>query len=1117
MANPMKLPRWTSKLLRTVSLKEPTCAGKGQVVRFKTMKSPNTVVLFLAALAISTIRVIPAHAQIPVTVNVNAQQNLNGVAPPDPNAAAGPNYIVEYVNTTANINIYDKNGNFISSMNDGSFFGFSMGGDGHVIFNEFTGRFAIEELSTNGVGFAVSDTSDPRGSWHKIYIGVPGIWDGYGGNGIGYNADAYVVHVNGFNNQFAVIAASNNVSLAYTLISAPSNVRIGRPVPMPGSTTGGPFYFVEGNSDGANGTGGTFGMLEVVAVSNILSSPTFTDYQILPDGPIAAASVFNTSWRNNQLAAVGPLDPGMVRWYLLDTSSGVSYLQGGTITPPDGGSPNDPSIAIAPNGSLGVNYVSVSSAKGSATAIYVAGRAAAEPAGTMRPSSRVMVGAVSDGRYGDYSSCVVDVNSSGVPQNTFWACNEYLNTANQFDWRTRVTSFSIPLGTFAAPPAGLTAVGGNAQAILSWVASSGATSYKIKRATVDGGPYTTVVTTTGFSFVNSALNNGITYYYVVSAVNGSGEGADSSQVSVTPQSTTATLFGFEQPGIGSGNFQYNPAGFIWTFAGSSPSGSGIVANGSGFNNPNAPEGVQAAFVQENGTVSQLLSGFVPGTNYTITYSAAQRSTVNVGGESWNVTIDGTVIKSNVPGPTSYTTYTANFTASSATHTLAFVGTDLAGGDNTVFIDNIRISPAIHPVSPVVTLTAPTNNASIIVPPAISLTANVTSNGNIITGVQFYYNANQLIGQVTNRPYNYNWTNLLTGGYRVFARVTYNGGSVVDSPAVAINVINTNVNFGFETPSIGFGHFQYNPSVAGWIFTDAAGNGSGVIANGSGFSNPNAPQGVQAAFVQSYGRVSQVLSGFTPGTLYTITYSAAQRSGGSQHGGESWNVMIDDTVIATNNPGGTTYVNHTATFTASAFTHTLSFVGTDLAGGDNTVFLDNVRLSPAISQVPPSVALITPANNSVFSAADPVNLGATVITNGNSIVGVQFYSNTSNLIAQVIAPYTYAWTNASAGASTVFARLVFNGSNTVDSSSAGITVTNPPPITQGIGLGADGQTLSVSGVGLASRPYYLNMASNLTPPVVWLPIQTNIASSSGDISFTNITPTNAELFFRISAP
>ena len=1072
----------------------------------------------LITLAISLACLIPAIAQVGVSVNVDGQKALNGVAPPDPNAAVGPNYILEYVNTSANFNIYDKNGNFISSMNDGAFFGFATGGDGHVIYNENTGRFAAEELSTNGVVFAVSDTSDPRGTWHKIYIGVPGIWDGYGGNGIGYNADAYVVRVNGFNNQFAVIAASNNVSLAYTLVSAPSNVRIGRPVPMPGATTGAPFYFVEGNSDGANGTGGTFGVLEVVAISNILSSPTYTDYQVPLGGPIQAASVINTSWRNNQLAAIGTLDPGMARWYLLDTSSGVSFLQGGTITPPDGGSANDPSIAVAPNGSLAVNYVSVSSAMGSATATYVAGRTATEPAGTMRPSLRLVVGAVSNGRYGDYSSCVVDVNSSGVAQNTFWACNEYLNTANQFDWKTRIASFSIPPGAFAAAPAGLTVSGGNTQASLTWKASSGATSYNIKRASVDGGPYTSVGTTTGTSFFNSGLANGIIYYYVVSSVNGSGEGANSGQVSVTPQSSTATLFGFEQPNLGSGNFQYNPLGSVWTFSGGSPSGSGIVANGSGFSNPNAQEGVQAAFIQETGTISQLLSGFSVGTSYTITYAAAQRPNVNVGGESWNVMIDGAVIKSNnVPGSTAYTTYTANFNASATTHTLAFAGTDLAGGDNTVFIDNIRITPALHPVAPVVTLITPSNNATVLVPPVLSLTASVVSNGNIITNVQFYYNGDNLIGQAANPPYTCGWTNPGSGNYSVFARVAYNANSVADSPASVVTIINTNVNFGFEIPSIGVGNYQYNPAGGSWTFSGAPGNGSGLIANSSGFSNPNAPQGAQAAFVQGYGNISELLYGFTPGTTYTITYSAAQRSGANQNGGESWNVMIDNTVVATNSPGNSTYVNYTATFTASAFTHTLSFVGTDLAGGDNTVFVDNVRFSPPVSQVPPSVVLSSPANNASFSAAELVNLAASVVANGNSIVGVQFYSNSTNLLAQVTAPYAYAWSNADAGASTVLARLVFNGSNTVDSSSANITVTNPPPVTQGIGLGVDGQSLTILGMGLANRPYYLNTASNLAPPVVWALILTNISDASGNISFTNIAPTNDQQFFRISAP
>ena len=50
---------------------------------------------------------------------------------------------------------------------------------------------------------------------------------------------------------------------------------------------------------------------------------------------------------------------------------------------------------------------------------------------------------------------------------------------------------------------------------------------------------------------------------------------------------------------------------------------------------------------------------------------------------------------------------------------------------------------------------------------------------------------------------------------------------------------------------------------------------------------------------------------------------------------------------------TNYTDFTASFTASA-AHTLAFVGTDLLGGDNTVFLDNVRITPAPSLTPPQI-------------------------------------------------------------------------------------------------------------------------------------------------------------------
>ncbi len=87
-------------------------------------------------------------------------------------------------------------------------------------------------------------------------------------------------------------------------------------------------------------------------------------------------------------------------------------------------------------------------------------------------------------------------------------------------------------GAPGAPVA--TATAGNAQITLTWAAVPGATSYDVKRATVTGGPYDVVGTPSSSPFVDSTVVNGTTYFYVVSAINGVGEGPDSTEVSATP-------------------------------------------------------------------------------------------------------------------------------------------------------------------------------------------------------------------------------------------------------------------------------------------------------------------------------------------------------------------------------------------------------------------------------------------------------------------------------------------------------------------------------------------------------------------------------------------------------
>ena len=91
-----------------------------------------------------------------------------------------------------------------------------------------------------------------------------------------------------------------------------------------------------------------------------------------------------------------------------------------------------------------------------------------------------------------------------------------------------------PLGPTTPPaaPTSLTASAGKKKVTLSWTASAGASSYKVKRATVSGGPYTTIATgLTATSYVNTGLQTGTTYYFVVTAMNAIGESGASNQAS----------------------------------------------------------------------------------------------------------------------------------------------------------------------------------------------------------------------------------------------------------------------------------------------------------------------------------------------------------------------------------------------------------------------------------------------------------------------------------------------------------------------------------------------------------------------------------------------------------
>jgi len=90
--------------------------------------------------------------------------------------------------------------------------------------------------------------------------------------------------------------------------------------------------------------------------------------------------------------------------------------------------------------------------------------------------------------------------------------------------------------TFAAPGT-LTATAGPAQVSLTWKASSGASNYNVKRSTVSGSGYATLVNVSTLAFtdtVATGLVPGTKYYYTVTAVDACCESANSNSPSATP-------------------------------------------------------------------------------------------------------------------------------------------------------------------------------------------------------------------------------------------------------------------------------------------------------------------------------------------------------------------------------------------------------------------------------------------------------------------------------------------------------------------------------------------------------------------------------------------------------
>ncbi|MGI9102793.1 MAG: carboxypeptidase regulatory-like domain-containing protein [Terriglobales bacterium] len=231
------------------------------------------------------------------------------------------------------------------------------------------------------------------------------------------------------------------------------------------------------------------------------------------NGQRVISSNSGSSWTADTTA--GGVDLGFVTYMQMGFASSGTFVSSlKDANPPPGGTPNWGSIswnATVPAGTT-LQFQAAASTNSAGPFTFVG------PDGTSATffSNGASLAQFNGKRYLKYEALLTSADPTTTPT---------------------VSDVSVCFSNAVPPPAApsISATAGNTQVALSWAAVTFATSYDVYRGSVAGGEslLKSGVTTAGYT--DTAVSNGTTYYYKVSAVNSGGEGPLSNEVSATPQ------------------------------------------------------------------------------------------------------------------------------------------------------------------------------------------------------------------------------------------------------------------------------------------------------------------------------------------------------------------------------------------------------------------------------------------------------------------------------------------------------------------------------------------------------------------------------------------------------
>jgi hypothetical protein len=406
-----------------------------------------------------------------------------GWVPPDPNIAVGPAHVVQVVNSdvaffnkTTGVKTFQQpgdGGGFFSGVGVQSDFTF----DPKCYYDKLSGRFFVlfleKDDSISKLLLAVSDDSDPNGTWFKYRIeskttrNSEDYWLDYPGFGV--NKDAVVICGNMFPFTTGTVHASIVVLPKAPLLSGATSVAsyllLDNVFSIQTARTADPLQSVMyGCYDTRGQTSTTLGL---VAISNLTSTPTLVKTTVtipargypspIPTGgnrflDMIDPRIFNCHFRGGRLVAAHTAkatDGRMhARWYEISVntwpSSGSPALrQSGNILV-GGTNTHMPAINTNAAGDISVIYTRNNGTTNPDTCI--SSRFANDPLGTIGApqviaASPGIYGSAGVNRWGDYFDVAIDPNDNL----TFWGVGMISGPGG--NWATHINKWVVSSGS----------------------------------------------------------------------------------------------------------------------------------------------------------------------------------------------------------------------------------------------------------------------------------------------------------------------------------------------------------------------------------------------------------------------------------------------------------------------------------------------------------------------------------------------------------------------------------------------------------------------------------------------------------------------------------------------